>query len=108
VRGARDVVHSLADIPLEPIIIHLHRQYLPAPSIPNSETELFSYVQFLQYQPYDQRLKFAAALKTTSNDKIQVFKRLQGMLLPIMLRRTKKSTIDGERILNLPERFLPT
>jgi len=76
--------------------------------IQNSETELFSYVHFLQYQPYDQRHKFAAALKTTSNDKMQVFKRLQDMLLPIMLRRNKKSTIDGERILNLPERFLST
>ena len=75
----------------------------------NSVTELYSLIRFLRIAPYNVSEKFnmdfAKPLKGNyPEEKEQAMKKLQALLKAILLRRTKKSKIDGQPILNLPER----
>lgn len=47
---------------------------------------------------------FTKPLKSRDGDTVKAMRMLQALLKAILLRRTKKSTIDGKPILNLPER----
>lgn len=75
----------------------------------NNVGELYSLIHFLRIQPYCEPENFSRTftrpLKGSSDGlKDKAMKKLQVLLRGILLRRTKKSQIDGKPILNLPER----
>jgi SNF2 family DNA or RNA helicase len=92
----------------------------------NNVGELFSLIHFLRIRPYCEYEKFSLVslpgpeflrlwadgmkhfirpLKSHSaTSKEQAMRKLQALLKAVLLRRTKKSTIDGHAILTLPER----
>ena len=75
----------------------------------NNIDELYSLVRFLRISPYDDSREFSShfsrPLKGQSQRaKDQAMEKLQVLLKAILLRRTKKSVIDGKPILDLPPR----
>jgi len=75
----------------------------------NSTSELYSLIRFLRIEPYNDSNKFSADLTRPLRSQSRSFqakamKKLQALLKAILLRRTKKSVIDGKPILDLPER----
>ncbi|KAL8903274.1 MAG: hypothetical protein Q9207_004043, partial [Kuettlingeria erythrocarpa] len=75
----------------------------------NGVGELFSLVRFLRIKPYSDinrfNLDFTRALRSTwDEEKNRGMRKLQALLKAILLRRNKKSVIDGKPILTLPER----
>lgn len=75
----------------------------------NSVNELYSLIHFLRIKPYCDpekfRRDFTGPLKGSSEGlKTKAMRQLQALLKAILLRRTKKSQIDGKPILDLPER----
>ena len=75
----------------------------------NGVGELYSLVRFLRIKPYSElnkfTLDFTRPLKSTwETEKVRGMRRLQAFLKSMLLRRNKKSTIDGKPILTLPER----
>ncbi|KAI9779082.1 MAG: hypothetical protein M1839_007748 [Geoglossum umbratile] len=75
----------------------------------NSVGELHALIEFLRIKPYSELKKFnedfVRPLKGTSQRGSEnALKKLQALLKAVLLRRTKKSEIDGKPILNLPER----
>ena len=75
----------------------------------NNVTELYSLIHFLRIKPYNVfenfNRDFSRALKSYSPDqKDKAMQKLQALLKAILLRRTKKSRIDGKPILELPPR----
>ncbi|MCJ1339535.1 hypothetical protein MMC09_004825 [Bachmanniomyces sp. S44760] len=76
----------------------------------NNVKELFSLIHFLRIKPYNEQERFNRdfdrPLKGQSQSgKDQAMRKLQALLKAILLRRTKKSQIDGRPILELPERI---
>lgn len=75
----------------------------------NGVTELYSLVHFLRIRPYNDfyrfNMDFTRPLKSSYDpEKARGMQKLQALLKAILLRRNKKSTIDGKPILTLPER----
>ncbi|KAI9846631.1 MAG: hypothetical protein M1838_001230 [Thelocarpon superellum] len=75
----------------------------------NGVSELQSLIEFLRIKPYHEAVAFQRAFTTplrstsaTSYD--QAMRKLQALLKAILLRRTKRSEIDGKPIINLPAR----
>jgi len=73
----------------------------------NSVGELYSLIRFLRIKPYDVAERFSRdfSIPLKKGDSEKAMRMLQALLKAILLRRTKKSTIDGKPILNLPERI---
>lgn len=77
----------------------------------NNVSELYSLIRFLRIRPYSEpenfRRDFTTPLKGSSDAaKSRAMRKLQALLKAILLRRTKKSKIDGRSILDLPERTM--
>lgn len=75
----------------------------------NNVGELFSLIHFLRIRPYCDKNKFRhdieGPLKGQSDSlKKKAMRQLQALLKSLLLRRTKKSQIDGKPILDLPPR----
>ena len=75
----------------------------------NNVGELYSLIRFLRIKPYNSLERFnrdfTNPLKRESDiGKGKAMQQLQALLKAILLRRTKKSKIDGKPILSLPER----
>ena len=75
----------------------------------NSIDELYSLVKFLRISPWMDSHKFSSSFsrplrKHSDTGKRQAMEKLQILLKAILLRRTKKSMIDGKPILELPPR----
>ena len=75
----------------------------------NNVGELYSLIRFLRIKPYNSLERFnrdfTNPLKRDSDGgKGKAMQQLQALLKAILLRRTKKSEIDGKPILSLPER----
>ena len=75
----------------------------------NNVGELYSLIHFLRIKPYNESERFNRELtKPLKNwygtEKHHAMQKLQALLKAILLRRTKKSKIDGKPILTLPER----
>ncbi|OWP03759.1 hypothetical protein B2J93_7246 [Marssonina coronariae] len=82
----------------------------------NSVLELYSLIHFLKIKPYNEWSRFhetfGVLIKVDAKLKISIverdtkfaMKKLQALLKAILLRRTKKSQIDGKPIINLPEK----
>jgi len=73
----------------------------------NNVGELYSLIRFLRIKPYDVAERFSRdfSIPLKKGDSEKAMRMLQALLKAILLRRTKKSTIDGKPILNLPERI---
>jgi SNF2 family DNA or RNA helicase len=87
----------------------IHRFCMTGTPMQNSINELYSLINFLRIKPYCEeknfKRDFANPLKGHSDGlKQKAMRQLQALLKAILLRRTKKSQIDGKPILNLPER----
>ncbi|MCJ1353031.1 MAG: hypothetical protein MMC33_003015 [Icmadophila ericetorum] len=87
----------------------MYRLCMSGTPMMNNVTELYSLIHFLRIKPYNEWEKFsvdfAKPLKSNSmHSKEKSMKQLQALLKAILLRRTKKSLIDGKPILELPER----
>lgn len=79
----------------------------------NNVGELYSLIHFLRIKPYNQwekfNIDFVRPLKQGyESGKERAMQKLQALLKAILLRRTKKSKIDGAPILSLPERTTNT
>src|SRR2546421_3295610 len=75
----------------------------------NNVGELYSLIHFLRIKPYNSFQRFSEDIGqplrgTSTRGYSQAMKKLQALIKAIMLRRTKKSQIDGKPILTLPER----
>ncbi|KAI9825631.1 MAG: hypothetical protein M1832_000975 [Thelocarpon impressellum] len=75
----------------------------------NNVGELHSLIEFLRIGPYNEGKRFhqdfSNPLKSNWQEtKDQAMRKLQALLKAILLRRTKKSKIDGLPIINLPQR----
>ena len=73
----------------------------------NNIGELYSLIRFLRIKPYDSAEKFNHDFTNPikkGDPTGKAMRMLQALLKAILLRRTKKSTIDGKPILSLPER----
>lgn len=75
----------------------------------NNVGELYSLIHFLRIKPYNSAENFSRDFtKPLKNAyppaKDKAMQKLQALLKAILLRRTKKSKIDGKPILTLPER----
>ena len=83
------------------------RWCLSGTPIQNSIEDLFSYFHFLRYEPYNQYQSFASLIRDEiSQNPEKGYRRLQAVLSPVMLRRTKQSTLNGQPIINLPPRMV--
>lgn len=73
----------------------------------NNVGELYSLIRFLRIKPYDVSERFNRDFTNPLKRRVgtaQAMRKLQALLKAILLRRTKKSMIDGKPILSLPER----
>lgn len=75
----------------------------------NNVGELFSLIHFLRIRPYCDKEKFRYDIETPLKGQIdslrkKAMRQLQALLKSLLLRRTKKSQIDGKPILDLPPR----
>ena len=75
----------------------------------NNVGELYSLIRFLRIKPYNVSERFNRDFTTplkrgTGEGAEKAMRMLQALLKAVLLRRTKKSTIDGKPILSLPER----
>ncbi|TGO31691.1 hypothetical protein BHYA_0432g00020 [Botrytis hyacinthi] len=78
----------------------------------NNITELYSLIKFLRIRPYSNWSAFTKDFGCLSKGGShteeylrKTMQRLQGVLKAILLRRTKKSRIDGKPIINLPPKL---
>lgn len=91
----------------------IHRLCLTGTPMQNSIEELYPLLRFLQVKPYDEEKKFkrdiSVPIKSNSAqfddyDRSLSMKKLRAVLLAVMLRRTKNSSVDGKPLLQLPKK----
>ncbi|KAI7830558.1 SNF2 family N-terminal domain-containing protein [Gamsiella multidivaricata] len=84
-----------------------YRWCLTGTPIQNTVDELYSLIRFLRIKPYcdwdEFRNKISAPMKKTKQYGPAI-QRVQALLKAVCLRRTKKCTVDGRPILQLPDR----
>lgn len=95
---------------------HLQAEFrwcLTGTPMQNSVDELYSLIRFLKIAPYNSLEKFThdftrplKAKQSYSDSKDNAMQQLQALCKAIMLRRTKQSKIDGQPILQLPEKTI--
>ena len=79
------------------------RWLLSGTPIQNSIKDLYSYFRFLRWAPFDRHRTFREQLvEPPKLSPEKTYRRLQGVLAGVLLRRTKQTVIDGEPILQLP------
>jgi SNF2 family DNA or RNA helicase len=86
-----------------------YRWCLSGTPMQNNVDEIYSLIKFCRIRPYHDYEKFAKDIsrplkRLTSYGKEQAMERLQALLRAVLLRRTKKSEIDGQPIIQLPEK----
>lgn len=87
-----------------------YRWCLTGTPMQNSLGELQSLIKFLRIKPYNSTERFNAeflrplAGRGAESAKDRAMEKLHALLKAILLRRTKKSTVDGRPLLQLPER----
>lgn len=87
----------------------IYRLCMTGTPMMNNVGELYSLIHFLRIPPYNELERFNREFKRPLSGSSEYLKNramraLQALLKAILLRRTKKSEIDGRPILNLPER----
>lgn len=95
-------------------IASLYRFCLTGTPMMNSVQELYSLIHFLQIGPYNEWAKFNSTFgmltkadkkskrSVVESDLKNAMTKLQALLKAILLRRTKKTEIDGKPIITLP------
>ncbi|ORX53054.1 hypothetical protein DM01DRAFT_255647 [Hesseltinella vesiculosa] len=86
---------------------HLEADYrwcLTATPLQNAVTDFFSLIHFLRIRPYNDWSNFRMEVGNVIRKDTSAMKKLQIIVKGICLRRSKKATIDGQPIINLPER----
>ncbi|RCK58859.1 ATP-dependent helicase ULS1 [Candida viswanathii] len=92
-----------------------YRFCLTGTPMQNSIEELYPIIRFLKIQPYCVEQKFRADIVTPIKSNTDLYdefdvkksmRKLRALLKAILLRRTKDSLIDGQPILNLPEKHV--
>ncbi|KAJ3182136.1 hypothetical protein HDU85_003178 [Gaertneriomyces sp. JEL0708] len=87
--------------------LHAERRFcLSGTPLQNNVDELYSLLKFLRFKPFDEYSVFKSQIAeplARGRSKLAM-DRLRIVLQAIMLRRTKKTVIDGKPLLNLPER----
>ena len=94
--------HAVLRVRTDTLKVQKARWVLTGTPLQNSPKEMFSYLHFLRYEPFCELAAFRRVFKAGSL--VEVSARLREILRPIMLRRTKATTIEGTRIVQLPER----
>jgi len=59
---------------------------------------------FLEYEPWNNHATFLRLVEGYKERKISAIKTIKDIVRPIFLRRTKDSTIDGNKIVYLPKK----
>ncbi|TFK27268.1 hypothetical protein FA15DRAFT_727203 [Coprinopsis marcescibilis] len=80
-----------------------YRWSLTGTPITNSLADIYGLLRFGQFRPYNDWVSFLEhVVKVQSSDAPLAGSRAQVILRPLILRRTKESTLEGEPILKLP------
>mgnify|MGYP003634235794 CR=1 FL=1 len=91
----------------------IYRFCLTGTPMMNNVGELYSLIHFLRIKPYNEWKRFQDSFgcltkpdpsRSRRRDTDAAMRRLQVLLKAILLRRTKKSMIDGKPIITLPEK----
>ena len=89
-----------------------HRWCMTGTPMMNNVGELWPYLRFLRVKPYNDERRFKAEIVTPISKNFsgvgqdKAMQKLQALLKAILLRRTKKSKIDGRPILSLPPKTI--
>ncbi|GFP98264.1 uncharacterized ATP-dependent helicase c23e6.02 [Phtheirospermum japonicum] len=88
--------------------LHAKRRWcLSGTPIQNTVEDLYSYFRFLKYDPYADFRTFCIQIKSDIQYNNEGgYKRLQAVLKTFLLRRTKSTIIDGQRIIILPPKTI--
>lgn len=86
-----------------------YRWALTGTPMQNSVRELYSLINFLQIKPYNDYERFNKEIGEPLDKRMGEYtqtaiRKVQALLSAIMLRRDKRSTIDGRALLTLPEK----
>lgn len=87
-----------------------YRWCLTGTPMQNNLGELHSLIKFLRIRPFNSTERFNAEFlkpltgRGSERARDMAMEKLQALLKAILLRRTKKSTVDGRPLLQLPER----
>ena len=90
----------------------LHRWCMSGTPMMNNVLELYSLIHFLRIKPYNSQESFNRDFTRPLSKgkeiwvKERAMEKLQALLKAILLRRTKKSKIDGKPLLQLPEKIV--
>ncbi|ESW96139.1 hypothetical protein KL918_000088 [Ogataea parapolymorpha] len=87
-----------------------YRWCLSGTPIQNNIDELYPILRFLKIKPYCEEARFkeriSNALRSKYGGETRGVQTVQALLTAILLRRTKKTLIDGKPILQLPEKHV--
>lgn len=73
--------------------------------IQNKPEDMFAYLNFLRHPLYEKHDAFKRDFTFSSNRSLRVaLQQLRDVVRPLLLRRSKSSTIDGKPILELPRK----
>lgn len=87
-----------------------YRWCLSGTPMQNNVDEIYSLIKFCRIRPYNDFEKFSKDIgrplksKTVQYGRDKAMQQLQALLRAVLLRRTKKSEIDGQPIIQLPEK----
>lgn len=86
-----------------------YRWCLSGTPMQNSVEEVFSLIKFCRIKPYNDWEKFNRDIARPLKNRYQAaqeraMEKIQALLKAVLLRRTKKSEVDGQPILDLPEK----
>ncbi|KAK5095587.1 hypothetical protein LTS08_007979 [Lithohypha guttulata] len=86
-----------------------YRWCLSGTPMQNSVNDVYSLIRFCRIRPYNEADRFNKDIgnplkRRRERDQERAMEKLQALLKAILLRRTKKSEVDGKPILQLPEK----
>ncbi|KAG5651444.1 hypothetical protein H0H81_008625 [Sphagnurus paluster] len=84
-----------------------YRWMLTGTPVTNTLADIYGLLRFGRFRPWNDWMAFDAHIaKVQAEDALLAGSRAQAILKPILLRRTKDSTLEGEPILQLPPKTI--